>query len=259
MFGVTGLRGKDSGCGQGAAHESNLMALRGAKHDFYQIRPNPENLIGYDLTHMNLHRLMLSFEEQKKPAQIAFTMKTMTRFISAALFGLAILGCTPPASDQNTSSAVAPVGGGQSNVKDEVSQKDVVHVAIGSADHTTLVTALKAAEYVDVLSNAGPFTVFAPVNAAFDKLPAGTVESLLKPESKDALRNILEYHVSVGVYKLENLKDGQKINQVNLEDVVIGIKDGKYTINGNNIVGTVPASNGVIYVIDGVLLPPDKK
>lgn len=75
MFGVTGLRGKGSGCGQGAAHESNLMALRGAKHDFYQIRPNPENLIGYDLTHMNLHRLMLSFEEQKKPAQTAFTMK----------------------------------------------------------------------------------------------------------------------------------------------------------------------------------------
>jgi len=173
--------------------------------------------------------------------------------------GCAILGCTPPASDQNgTTASSQPVGGGQSTVKDDVSQKDVVHVAVGSADHTTLVTALKAAEYVDVLSNAGPFTVFAPVNAAFDKLPAGTVESLLKPESKDALRNILEYHVSVGVYKLENLRDGQKINQVNLDDVVIGIKDGKYTINGNNIVGTVPASNGVIYVIDGVLLPPTR-
>jgi uncharacterized surface protein with fasciclin (FAS1) repeats len=187
-------------------------------------------------------------------------MKTTARFICATLFGFAMVGCTPPASDQNSSSAASqPVGGGQSNVKDDMSQKDVVHVAIGSADHTTLVTALKAAEYVDVLSNAGPFTVFAPVNAAFDKLPAGTVETLLKPESKESLRNILEYHVSVGVYKLENLKDGQKINQVNLDDVVVGIKDGKYTINGNNIVGTVPASNGVIYVIDGVLLPPDKK
>jgi len=152
----------------------------------------------------------------------------------------------------------APADGGQSTVADDVSQKDVVHVAIGSADHTTLVAALQAASYVDVLSNAGPFTVFAPTNAAFDKLPAGTVEGLLKPESKDALRNILEYHVSVGVYKLEYLKDGQKIDQANSEKVVIGISDGKYTVNGANIVATVPASNGVIYIVDAVLLPPQK-
>lgn len=161
---------------------------------------------------------------------------------------------------QETAAVVegAPADGGQSTVADNDSQKDVVHVALGSADHSTLVTALKAASLVDVLSNAGPFTVFAPTNAAFDKLPAGTVEGLLKPESKDALSNILEYHVSVGVYKLENLKDGQKINQVNLDNVVIGVKDGKYTVNGANIVGTVPASNGVIYVLDAVLLPPQK-
>lgn len=155
--------------------------------------------------------------------------------------------------------AEAPVGAGQSAVKDDESQKDVVRVAVGSTDHTTLVTALKTAEYVDVLSNAGPFTVFAPTNAAFDLLPAGTVEGLLKPESKDALRNILEYHVAVGVYKLENLKDGQTINQVNLDNVTIGVKDGKYTVNGANIVATVPASNGVVYVVDKVLLPPAKK
>jgi uncharacterized surface protein with fasciclin (FAS1) repeats len=157
-----------------------------------------------------------------------------------------------------TASSVAEtsVGGGQSAVQDDVSQKDVVRVAVGSAAHTTLVTALKTAEYVDVLSNAGPFTVFAPTNDAFNLLPAGTVEGLLKPESKDALRNILEYHVAVGVYKLENLKDGQTINQVNLENVTIGVKDGKYTVNGANIIGTVPASNGVVYVVDAVLLPP---
>ena len=153
----------------------------------------------------------------------------------------------------------APAGVGQSAVQDDVSQKDVVRVAVGSSAHTTLVTALKTAEYVDVLSNAGPFTVFAPTNDAFNLLPAGTVEGLLKPESKDALRNILEYHVSVGVYKLENLKDGQTINQVNLDNITIGLKDGKYTVNGANILGTVPASNGVVYVIDAVLLPPDKK
>ena len=96
---------------------------------------------------------------------------------------------------------------GQSAVQDDQSQKDVVKVAVGSKDHTTLVAALKAAEYVDVLSNAGPFTVFAPTNDAFGKLPAGTVEGLVKPENKNALRNILEYHVTTSALKEEWLKD----------------------------------------------------
>ena len=147
---------------------------------------------------------------------------------------------------------------GQSAVQDEQSQKDIVKVAAGSKDHTTLVTALKAAEYIDVLSNAGPFTVFAPTNAAFDKLPAGTVEGLLKPESKENLRNILEYHVFVGVIKTESIHDGQKLNQVNLDNVTLRVKDGKYTVNGANIIASVPCSNGIIHVIDAVLLPPSK-
>lgn len=184
-----------------------------------------------------------------------FLKPLATIFVCGAL----MIGCeTKPAENSSSTPTEQPAAGGQSNVQDDVSQKDVVHVAVGSADHTTLVTALKTAEYVDALSNAGPFTVFAPTNAAFDKLPAGTVEGLLKPESKDALRNILEYHVAVGVYKLENLKDGQKINQVNLDNVVITSKDGKYKVNEANIVATVPASNGVVYVIDQVLLPPKK-
>jgi len=152
----------------------------------------------------------------------------------------------------------APVSG-QSAVQDDQSQKDVVKVAVGSKDHTTLVTALKAAEYVDVLSNAGPFTVFAPTNEAFNKLPAGTVEGLLKPESKKALRNILEYHVFVGVLKQENMHDGQTFNQVNGDNITVGLKDGKLTVNGANVLATIPASNGIIYVIDAVLLPPTKK
>ena len=172
---------------------------------------------------------------------------------------MSLFSCGGGGNQQATAAEEVPVGEGQSAVKDDESQKDIVHVAVGSADHSTLVTALKAAAYVDVLSNAGPFTVFAPTNAAFGKLPAGTVEGLLKPEKKDDLRNILEYHVSVGVYKLENMHDGQKINQVNLDDVVMGVKNGKYTVNGANILGTVPASNGVVYVIDAVLLPRAKK
>ncbi|NOS57262.1 MAG: fasciclin domain-containing protein [Cyclobacteriaceae bacterium] len=188
-------------------------------------------------------------------------MRIQKSFLAIALsISLIAASCGGGGTTEKTSSvAEAPVGGGQSAVQDDVSQKDVVRVAVGSAAHTTLVTALKTAEYVDVLSNAGPFTVFAPTNDAFNLLPAGTVEGLLKPESKEALRNILEYHVAVGVYKLENLKDGQTINQVNLDNVTIGVKDGKYTVNGANIVGTVPASNGVVYVVDAVLLPPAKK
>ena len=187
-------------------------------------------------------------------------MKTQRMMLALTLAApLMFASCGNSGSQQVATEEAAPDGAGQSAVTDNESQKDIVRVAVGSADHTTLVTALKTAQYIDVLSNAGPFTVFAPTNAAFNLLPAGTVEGLLKPESKDALRNILEYHVSVGVYKLENLKDGQTINQVNLDNVVIGMKDGKYTVNGANILGTVVASNGIVYVIDAVLLPPAAK
>jgi uncharacterized surface protein with fasciclin (FAS1) repeats len=186
----------------------------------------------------------------------------LTNLLLASLaltLGAALFSCTGESAKQAPSVAEAATPGtGQSGVQDTESQPDVVRVAAGSADHSTLVAALKAAEYVDALSNAGPFTVFAPTNAAFDQLPAGTVEGLLEPDRRDDLRNILEYHVAVGVYKLEYLTDGQTINQVNLENVTIGVKDGKYTVNGANVIGTVAASNGVVYVIDAVLLPPAK-
>lgn len=173
------------------------------------------------------------------------------------------LGCNP-ADNTNTaaagSSAATPTAGaGQSAVQDDQSAKNVVQVAIGSKDHTTLVAAVKAADLVNALSNAGPFTVFAPTNAAFDKLPAGTVDGLLKPEKKDALTDILQYHVSVGVFKEDMLQDGQVIGQVNGGNITISKKDGKIKINGvANIIATVPASNGIVYVIDAVLLPPAK-
>jgi uncharacterized surface protein with fasciclin (FAS1) repeats len=158
-----------------------------------------------------------------------------------------------------TEASTEAVGTGQSGVQDDLSQKNVVQVAIGSKDHSTLVAAVQAAELVDALSNAGPFTVFAPTNAAFDKLPAGTVESLLKPESKDDLANILQYHVSLGVFKAESFTDGQVIGQVNGNDITMSVKDGKVMVNGASIVASIPASNGIIHVIDGVLLPPAAK
>ena len=150
--------------------------------------------------------------------------------------------------------------GGQESVKDDESAKNVVKIAAGSKDHTTLVAALKQAELVTSLSNAGPFTVFAPVNAAFDKLPAGTVDGLMKDDKKADLQNILQYHVAVGVYKTENMKDGQIIGEANGDNITLSVKDGKVMINGTaSIIASIPASNGIIHVIDGVLLPPAKK
>lgn len=159
--------------------------------------------------------------------------------------------------DSTVASSNEANGAGQSAVQDDVSQKNVVQIAVGSKDHTTLVAAVKAAELVDVLSNAGPFTVFAPVNAAFDKLPAGTVDGLLKPEKKDDLADILQYHVYVGSLSAESLQDGQSLGMVNGGSVKVSKKDGKIMLNGTaTVVASIPASNGIIHVIDGVLLPP---
>ncbi len=146
--------------------------------------------------------------------------------------------------------------GGQSNVKDDVSEKDIVKIAVGSPDHTTLVTALKAAELVDVLSNAGPFTVFAPTNAAFDKLPAGTLDDLMKPENKDKLAGILQHHVAVAVYTEDILQDGQVINMVDGTNAVITKKDGSIFIDKGKVAASVKATNGIVHIIDEVVLPP---
>lgn len=158
----------------------------------------------------------------------------------------------------DTGSEAGTPEGGQSTVQDSESKPDVVKVAVGSADHTTLVTALKAAEYVDVLSNAGPFTVFAPVNAAFEALPAGTVETLLKKENQGDLRNILEYHVYVGKLNPDMLQDGQTLGMVNGDNASITKSGDVIKVNGATVKGTVDASNGIIYIIDQVLLPPKK-
>jgi uncharacterized surface protein with fasciclin (FAS1) repeats len=190
-----------------------------------------------------------------------FFMKNIIKILPLFLGCFLFIACDSASDKTNTTSTEASTtGGGQETVQDEVSQKDIVKIAVGSADHTTLVAALQQADYVNDLSNAGPFTVFAPTNAAFDKLPAGTVEGLMKNEKKADLQHILEYHVSIGVFKEEMLQDGQTINQANLENITISISaDGKIKVNGTaNVIAAIPASNGLIYVIDEVLLPPAK-
>ena len=181
---------------------------------------------------------------------------------ASALFCMMLVSCNQSASDnagETSTAAEQPVAGGQENVKDDVSEKDVVKVAVGSPDHTTLVAALKQAELVTALANAGPFTVFAPTNAAFDKLPAGTVESLMKDDKKADLQNILQYHVTLSALSAESFTDGQTLGMVNGDNVTISVKDGKIMLNNSaTIVASVKASNGMVHIIDAVLLPPAK-
>lgn len=183
--------------------------------------------------------------------------------IPALLMTMVMFGCgdgTSTNSETATSSENTAVSaGGQENVKDDVSQKDVVKVAVGSPDHTTLVAALKQADLVTSLSNAGPFTVFAPTNDAFKKLPAGALDDLMKNENKDKLVNALQYHVFVSALQPDFLNQEQTLNMVDGSDLHITVKDGKPVLNGKaNIIASIPASNGMVYVIDEVLTPPSK-
>lgn len=134
--------------------------------------------------------------------------------------------------------------------------KDVVDIAIGSPDHTTLVAAVTAAGLVETLKGAGPFTIFAPTNAAFAALPAGTVDALLTPEKKADLTSILTYHVVSGAVMAADLTDGQKVKTLQGEELTVSIKDGKVMINGANVTAAdLKGSNGVVHVIDAVLMP----
>jgi uncharacterized surface protein with fasciclin (FAS1) repeats len=180
-------------------------------------------------------------------------MKTIINSSTLIFLALIAFSCSQPQQEQAVASA--PIPAGQSAVQDDESQKNIVQTAVASPDHKTLVAALKAASYVDALSNAGPFTVFAPTDAAFGKLPAGTVEDLVKPENVSKLQNILEYHVYVGVIRANMIQDGMSLNQVNGKNVTLN-KDGEnISVNGAKVIGTVQTSNGIIYVIDSVLIP----
>ena len=137
-----------------------------------------------------------------------------------------------------------------------VPSKNIVENAAGSSDHTTLVAAVKAAGLDGTLSGPGPFTVFAPTNAAFEKLPAGTVDNLLKPENKQQLTDILTYHVVPGSLKAADLQDGQKLKTVQGKELTVMMKDGKVMIDGATVtIPDVVSSNGVTHVIDAVVTP----
>ncbi len=133
---------------------------------------------------------------------------------------------------------------------------NIVETAVSNGSFNTLVAAVKAAGLVETLSGTGPFTVFAPVDSAFAALPAGTVESLVKPENKAQLTGILTYHVVAGKVMSSDLSDGMTAKTVNGQEITIHITDGKVMVNGAQVVtADVETDNGVIHVIDQVILP----
>ena len=180
---------------------------------------------------------------------------------SVALFSCAESGTTSDATtdtSMNSANTTAPAtdpaaAGGQNMI---MPSNNIVQNAAASDQHSTLVAAVKAAGLDATLSGAGPFTVFAPTNAAFDKLPAGTVDNLVKPENKDQLTKILTYHVVAGNVKAADLKDGQKIKTVQGEELTVKINGSNVMINDAMVTNPdIESSNGVIHVVDGVLMP----
>ena len=180
--------------------------------------------------------------------------KRIAYLAAAAFSGLAI-----------TATVVAPVSAEEKTVMvggaAMFPSKNIVQNAVNSKDHTTLVAAVKAAGLVETLEGKGPFTVFAPTNAAFGKLPAGTVDTLVKPENKAMLTKILTYHVIPGKLEARDLSDGKKLRTVEGEELTVKKAEGKVMIvdakggMASVTISNVNQSNGVIHVIDTVLMP----
>jgi uncharacterized surface protein with fasciclin (FAS1) repeats len=193
-------------------------------------------------------------------------MSKRIAFLTAAAFGALALTATviAPASAQEKKMMKSEMSGERTVMVGGAAMfpsKNIVQNAVNSKDHTTLVAAVKAAGLVDTLEGKGPFTVFAPTNSAFGKLPAGTVDTLVKPENKATLTKILTYHVVPGKLEASDLTDGKKLKTA--EGEVLTVKRSGDTVmivdaKGGSSTVTIPnvnQSNGVIHVVDTVLMP----
>ena len=193
-------------------------------------------------------------------------MKTTTKLrvlVSSFFMLILFVGCKNEAKTEASTTSSTTTGKevkkqGQAFIEDDGSTPNVLQIAIGSPDHTTLVAAVQAAELENVLVNAGPLMVFAPTNAAFDALPEGTVATLLKPENKGDLANILKYHVTPGNYSKDFLKKFKKLGQANNQNVMVEVKGDDVYVGGAKIIGSVKGGNGIVHVIDKVMLPPSE-
>jgi len=192
-------------------------------------------------------------------------MKPNLKMLFSVIIVLLFMSCKNETNQQTNNESTTTVNEqtdkskGQAFVKDDEATPNVLQIAIGSKDHSTLVAAVQAADLENALVNAGPLMVFAPTNDAFAALPEGTVENLLKPENKNALANILKYHVTPGNYSKDFLKKFKKLGQANNQDVLIEVKGDDVYVGGAKILGSVKAGNGIVHVIDKVMLPPTKE
>lgn len=185
-----------------------------------------------------------------------------THPVLARALGLALVGLLPVVTACSSGdSAEAPDDSfdarsnrGQAFVVDENSDPNILNVAAGSENHRTLVAAVQAAEMENILVNAGPLTVFAPTDAAFEKLPEGTLDELLKPENKQTLYNIVASHASPGNFPLERLQKETQLYQATGHYVDVEVREDGTYVNGTKILASIPASNGIIHVVDDVFL-----
>jgi len=174
------------------------------------------------------------------------------------LCGLLVLGCKKQeAAPAEVAPAEEVVVVEASNVP-PLHENNIVSIALGSKDHTTLVAALKAADYVTSVAASGPLTVFAPTNDAFAKLPEGTVEDLVKPENVTTLREILKYHVTTSAIQPGWFKEGQTLSMANGKKATMHVNGDDLSLNDAKIIARVPAENGMLYIVDTVLLPPEE-
>ncbi len=177
------------------------------------------------------------------------------------LVGITVLISCGGNQEQSAAASAAPSSHprGQASVADDESDKNILQVALSSDAHTTLVAGVKAAEIEHVLVNAGPLTVFAPTNEAFDGLPEGTLETLLKPENKSDLAMIITRHAAPGSYNPEALKKearkGRKLYMATGDYLEVIVDGDDITVGGAKVIASIQTSNGVINVVDQVILP----
>lgn len=185
--------------------------------------------------------------------------RTIAIALGAALLGgAALAGCGGPEEAATAGAAAERAPAKPASNIPPLDPNNIVSLAQKSEDHTTLVAAIQAANYVTAVAASGPLTVFAPTNAAFEALPEGTLEKLLQPENADQLREILKYHVTTSALGPESLRDGQTLGMANGAKATIHKQDGVLHIDDANVTASLPASNGMLHAIDAVLLPPEK-
>lgn len=185
-------------------------------------------------------------------------MKNKLHFLGL-LFGLLLITGCKNAEDSDAETPTAepqiPEKQGQAFIKDDVSEPTVLDIAMNSKDHTTLTAAVQAAGLENALVNAGPLIVFAPTDEAFTQLPEGTVNDLLKPDNKQKLAFILKHHVTPGKYDKEFLKHFKKLGQASDLNIPVEVKGDDVYVGGAKIIASIPAGNGIVHVVDKVILP----